>query len=193
MNICVFGASGDELDREYFLAAGALGALMAREGHCLIFGGGAGGLMGECARGAHDGGGEIIGVAPRFFDEPGILYGDCSRFIYTETMAQRKQTMEDMAEAFVVLPGGIGTFEEFFEVLTLKQLGRHEKPMALLNTLGYYDALLALLENAVEGGFLSRGCLELFSLCDAPRQALDRCAVKEERRGGVKRLRDYHS
>ncbi len=166
MRICIYGASGTELDGEYFAAARSLGRLIASGGHSLVFGGGKSGLMGACAAEALARGAEVTGVAPRFFDEPGVLMRDCSRLVFTDTMGERKHIMEELGEAFIVLPGGIGTFEEFFETLTLKQLGRHSKPMALLNTLGYYEALLAALERAAGGGFMGRGCLELFS---APR------------------------
>ena len=172
MNICVFGASGDELDSLYFEAAEELGRLLATAGHRLVFGGGAGGLMGACARGAASQGGEIIGIAPRFFDEPGILFSDCTEFIYTETMAQRKMLMEEKAEAFIALPGGIGTFEEFLEVLTLRQLGRHYKPIALLNTLGYFDALETMLREASEKGFMSARVHLCYALCPDPAAAL---------------------
>ena len=192
MKVCVYGASGDELKKEYFDAASELGRLLAGQGHTLVFGGGAGGLMGACARGAKERGGEIIGIAPKFFDEPGVLYEGCSRFIFTDTMAQRKTLMEDEAEAFIVLPGGIGTFEEFFETLTLKQLGRHFKPMALLNTLCYYDSMMKLLEAAAEGGFLSRSCLELFCLCQTPEEAAAHILILEDNIGGIRRLKDYN-
>ena len=109
MNICVYGASGDRLDREYFDAAERLGELIGQGGHSLIFGGGQNGLMGACARGVSRKKGKITGIAPRFFDEPGILYPHCTEFIFTETMGQRKAAMEDAAQAFIVLPGGIGT------------------------------------------------------------------------------------
>ena len=149
MRICVFGASSRELRQEYYDAAFELGAEMARRGHELVFGGGTSGLMGAAARGMASAGAKgIIGVAPRFFDEPGILYEGCTQMIFTETMSERKKTMEDVSEAFITLPGGIGTFEEFFEALTLKQLGRHAKAMAVLNTLGYYDAMEAMLTKA---------------------------------------------
>ena len=191
MRICVYGASGDRLDPAYFAAAHELGLLLARGGHTLIFGGGAGGLMGACARGAEEGGGEIIGVAPRFFDKPGILFPRCSRFLFTETMAQRKTAMFDESEAFIALPGGIGTFEEFFETLTLKQLGRHGKPMALLNMLGYYAPLSAMLERAAEDGFLSRRCFSLFALCPTPEEALQHVLTEQAPMGDLNRLEDY--
>ena len=106
-------------------------------------------------------------------------------------MRERKAIMEEESEAFLVLPGGIGTLEEFFETLTLKQLGLHGKPIALLNTLGYYDALRQLLEQAAEGGFMSRGCLALCALCDAPEEALRYLETAETLTGGLHRLEDY--
>lgn len=148
MKICVFGASSRELAQGYYDAAYELGAQLARRGHELVFGGGTSGLMGAAARGVVSEGGRLTGVAPRFFDEPGILFEGCTDFVFTETMSERKKAMEDMSDAFVTLPGGIGTFEEFFEALTLKQLGRHAKAMAVLNTLGYYDAMEAMLVRA---------------------------------------------
>ena len=191
MRICVYGASGSELAPEYFQAAHELGVLLASGGHTLIFGGGQGGLMGACAEGAAEHGGEIVGVAPRFFDEPGILFPRCTRFLFTETMRERKQIMEDESDAFIILPGGIGTLEEFFETLTLKQLGRHGKPMAVLNTLQYYDAMYRMLETAADGGFMSRNCLLLFALCNTPAEALDHVEHAESLTGSIRRLEDY--
>ena len=191
MKICIYGASGDELAQEYFDAAQSLGRLIAEGGHSLVFGGGSRGLMGACARGALSRGGEIVGVAPRFFDAPGILFPGCSRFVFTETMRERKAVMEDLADAFVVLPGGIGTFEEFLETLTLKQLGRHDKPIAVLNTLSYYADLLRMLETAASGGFLSRGCFGLFALCETPEEALRQVCAARPLSGSIRRLADY--
>ena len=111
MKICLYGASSDEIDRTFILRTESLGEKMGKRGHTLIFGGGAKGLMGACARGAAEKGGEILGIAPRFFDEPGILFPRCSRFLFTETMAERKSAMAEESEAFIALPGGIGTFE----------------------------------------------------------------------------------
>ena len=191
MNICVYGASGNRLDPAYFTAAETLGRLIAQGGHSLIFGGGAGGLMGACARGAHAAGGTVIGVAPRFFDEPGVLFDHCTRFLYTDTMRQRKQIMEDESDAFIALPGGIGTFEEFFETLTLKQLGRHTKPMAVLNTLGYYEPMGQLLAKAARGGFMSESCFKLFAFCDTPEEAVRAVQSAPSVTGSIKRLADY--
>jgi uncharacterized protein (TIGR00730 family) len=127
MDICIYGASSANLEKTYYEGAEALGLEIARRGWGLVFGGGANGLMGACARGVSAGGGRILGIAPRFFDEPGILYDKCTDFVFTETMRERKQAMEDRSDAVVVLPGGIGTYEEFFEMLTLRQLGQESK------------------------------------------------------------------
>ena len=164
MKICVFGASSRDLEQGYFDEAFALGAELARRGHTIVFGGGASGLMGAAARGAKSQGGRLIGIAPKFFDEPGILDKDCDEMIFTETMSERKKALEDMSEAFITLPGGIGTFEEFFEALTLKQLGRHAKAMAVLNTLGYYDALEAMVQRAVDERFLTADGKDLYAM-----------------------------
>ena len=164
MKICVFGASSRELAQGYYDAAYELGAQLARRGHELVFGGGTSGLMGAAARGVVSEGGRLTGVAPRFFDEPGILFEGCTDFVFTETMSERKKAMEDMSEAFITLPGGIGTFEEFFEALTLKQLGRHAKAMAVLNTLGYYDALEAMVQRAVDERFLTADGKDLYAM-----------------------------
>jgi len=168
MNVCVFGASSDELEPRFFDAAEAMGRALAENGLGMVFGGGAHGLMGAAARGAHSAGGYIVGIAPRFFDRPGVLFEHCSELVFTETMRERKRRMEELSDAFVVLPGGIGTFEEFFEVLTLKQLGRHRKPIAVLNTDGYYVPLFQLLEHAVDRGFMLEKCRELYECCRDP-------------------------
>ena len=193
MNICIYGASSRKLAQEYYDAAEALGALMTRQGHTLVFGGGQEGIMGAVARGAHAHGGKIIGIAPRFFDQPGILFADCTEFIYTDTMRERKALMEEHSEAFIVLPGGIGTYEEFFEMLTLKQLGRHNKPMVMLNTRGYYDPMAAMLQNTVDEGFMSADCLELYGVCNTPEEALDYVLNAKLVTGSIERkLEDYH-
>lgn len=153
MVVTVFGASSCELAQVYYDAAFELGAMLASRGHTMVYGGGRSGLMGAAARGMTSGGGRIIGIAPRFFDQPGILYEGNTEMIFTETMGERKKLMEDRAEAFITLPGGIGTFEEFFEALTLKQLGRHAKAMAVLNVNGCYDALDAMMRRSVEERF----------------------------------------
>lgn len=173
MNICVYGASSSTIDPAYLQAGEALGLAMAKRGHTLVFGGGATGLMGAVARGMTAGNGQIIGVAPRFFDVDGVLYPHCTEFVYTENMRERKAIMEDRAEAFIMTPGGIGTLEEFYEIATLRQLGRHSKPVAILNTKGYYGPVLDMWEQAISQGFMSPACRELFSMFEDPEALLD--------------------
>lgn len=139
---------------------------MVQKGFGLVFGGGAQGLMGAAVRGVIAAGGYSLGIAPRFFDKPGILQKDCSEFLYPETMRERKQLMEERADAFIVLPGGIGTFEEFFEILTLKQLGRINKPIMLFNLNGYYGPLLRLLDETIAQGFMKPACRRLYAAFD---------------------------
>lgn len=172
MNVCLYGASSSQIDESYIHAAEELGRKMAERGDALIFGGGATGLMGAAVRGIKKSGGYATGIAPDFFDRPGVLYRECDELIFTKTMRQRKQLMEDKADAFVMVPGGIGTFEEFFEVLTLKQLGRHTKPLAVFNVNGYYGHFSAMMANAVKEGFMQAG-LELYGIFADPDTLLD--------------------
>ena len=172
MNICLYGASSNTIDEKYIKQTEAFGETLAQRGHTLVYGAGAGGLMGAAARGVHKKGGEIIGVAPSFFNVDGILFENCTEMIYTETMRERKQIMEQKADAFVMVPGGIGTFDEFFEILTLKQLGRHNKPIAIFNQNGYYDSITALLDNAIKEGFMTEKNRELLGVFESGEELL---------------------
>ena len=166
MELCVFGAASDAVPEVYIKQTEYLGERLAASGHTLVFGGGATGMMGAAARGARRMGGHIVGVAPRFFDTPGILTELCDELILTETMDERKSLMEARADGFIVAPGGIGTLDEFFEVLTLRSLQRHAKPVALFSIEGYYDALLGFLRTMEAQAFISPelwDCLGVFS------------------------------
>lgn len=173
MNICVFGSSSEKIDREYLASAESLGKKIAQNGDILIFGAGKYGVMGAAARGATDGNGRIIGVTPKFFDEMNVIYDKCTELIYTDTMRERKAIMEDKSDAFVICAGGIGTFEEFFEVLTLKQLHRHCKPIIVYNVNGYYNTMLAMMKNAVEQKFMSDECNQLYTVADTEGQVFE--------------------
>ena len=189
MNICVYGASSKSIDAQFTDSGHALGYLLAQHGYGLVFGGGDNGMMGAVARGAHDGGGRIIGIAPRFFNVDGVLYPHCDELIYTETMRERKQKMEDLSGAFIVSPGGIGTFEEFFEILTLKQLGRTKKPLVILNTAGYYDDMLNMMRRTVESNFISAQTFDLIAVVNTPEQAIDYIEHYVEQEVDVEELR----
>ena len=173
MVICLYGASSQNIHPDYFTGVEDFGRAMGTRGHTLLFGGGDKGLMGAAARGVKSQQGRVIGVAPRFFNADGILYPACDEFFFTDTMRERKQILEDKADAFVAVPGGIGTFDELFEILTLKQLGRHSKPVALLNLRGYFDPLLAMLEKAMADGFMKEECRSLWAAFDNAGDLLD--------------------
>lgn len=173
MNICLFGASSENIDKSYFVEVEKLGKLMASRGHNLVFGGGATGLMGAAVRGLSSEGGKSLGIAPRFFDQPGVLFEECTEFVFTDTMRQRKQLMEEKSDAFIIVPGGIGTFEEFFEILTLKQLGRHDKPIAIFNINNYYDDMNNIILKAAKEGFLKEMHLDIFKISNDPKELLD--------------------
>lgn len=169
MKICVFCASSETIDKAYIKTAEDFGRALAANGDSLVFGAGKYGLMGAVARGVRQNGGSAVGVIPRFFGTIDVMFTDCE-IIKTDSMRERKHIMEDAADAFVMLPGGIGTFEEFFEILTLKQLGRHKKPIAVYNLRGYYDSLFSFLEQSIAEGFMSREVLSLFYVSDSMEQ-----------------------
>ncbi len=175
MKICVFGAASNEIDSEYINAVEKLGEMMSKRGHELVFGAGKHGLMGAAARGVKKNNSKIYGVIPSFFKEERIeaIYTECDELIFTETMAQRKSKMEDMADAFIIVPGGMGTYEEFFEVLTLKQLGRHEKPIGIYNIKRYYDNLEHLLQTAYDERFIRNDCKSLYFCSENAEEVLE--------------------
>lgn len=173
MNICVYGASSDLIDKSYIDKCFELGRKMAKRGHTLVFGGGDGGVMGASARGVCEGKGNIIGITPGFFNVDGMVYNKCSELIRPDTMRERKQLLEERSDAFIMAPGGIGTLDEFFEILTLKQLSRHTKAIAIFNVNGYFDRLLAMMEIGIEGKFIKKECRELYRVFEDADKMLD--------------------
>ena len=190
MRICVYGAASENIHPDYIEKVEELGRKLAERGHSIVYGAGATGLMGAVARGVYEKGGEIIGVAPTFFNVDGVLFENCTELIRTETMRERKQIMEDNADAFIMVPGGVGTFDEFFEILTLKQLKRHNKAMTVLNVRGYYDAFVNMMTNAVEEGFVAEKNLELFKVFDGADEMLDYIEGYEEADFSVEEVRN---
>ena len=166
MKICVYGGASTKIDEHYVEATKALGEKIARRGHDLVFGAGGTGLMGAIAEGVSNGGGRVTGVIPTFFLEMNVEHvaEHCDEVIYTETMRERKQAMEDLSDAFIMTPGGIGTFEEFFEILTLKQLGRLNKPIAIFNYNNYYVELIDMIEHSIKKKFINEACTSLYSV-----------------------------
>ena len=173
MKICVFGAARDEIDPGFFALGEALGRALGERGHTLVFGGGAHGMMGAAARGCAAAGGAVIGVAPHFFRRPGVLFEGPATWYHMDTMAERKSVMEDLADGFIALPGGVGTMEEILEVVTLRGLGRMKKPIAFLDRDDYWRPTLAALENCVERGFAPASLREEYGSFTDPAECLD--------------------
>ncbi len=152
-HICVYCASSEAVAPGYFEVARALGAALGQRGDTLVYGGSDVGLMRVLARATHEHGGRVIGVIPRIFKERGIAYAEADELVLTNDLRERKAIMEARAEAFVALPGGFGTLDEVAEVLLLRQLGLHTKPIVLLNQQDYYAPLLALFEHFYDERF----------------------------------------
>lgn len=172
--ICVYCGSSDKINPAYLEAAGEMGAAIARSGYSLVYGAGCTGLMGAVANGALEAGGEVIGVIPSYFNTPKLAHAGLSRLEVVDTIHQRKARMAELAGAFIALPGGYGTFEELFEILTWAQIGLHAKPVGLLNTLGYFDPLVAMVEQARQEGFIYAEHRALFTVAEGPDELLAR-------------------
>ena len=155
-SIAVYCGSRVGDNPRYASTARALGAALAAHGYRLVYGGGTVGLMGEVADAALTSGGEVVGVMPTELVAREIAHAGLTRLEVVDTMRERKARMEQLAEAFIALPGGIGTFEELTEVLTLQQLGRIRGPIALLDVDGYWQPFVQLLQNAVAAGFVDQ-------------------------------------
>ena len=171
--VCVFCGSSFGDDPAFRDAARAIGAGIAKMGYTLIFGGGGLGLMGDVARAALDGGGAIQGIMPAFLQALEPEVSSQEKLIVTPHMQERKNLMLQMSDAFLVLPGGLGTFDEFFEVVTEAQLGVHAKPIIVVNVSGYYDALDAMLHAIIKAGFAKEMVLKLYYLADGAEAALE--------------------
>ncbi|HEY9076259.1 MAG TPA: TIGR00730 family Rossman fold protein [Anaerolineaceae bacterium] len=153
-SVCVYCGSADGLAQEYLDSARRMGEVLARGGIRLVYGAGKTGLMGALADGALTAGGEVIGVSPKNFDTPQLLHRGLTRLEIVDDIQQRKARMSALADAFIALPGGYGTFDELFETLTWAQIGLHTKPVGLLNTRFYFDPLLAMVQHALQEGFI---------------------------------------
>jgi uncharacterized protein (TIGR00730 family) len=173
MNVCVYCASSNRIPTVYVEEARAFGQSLAGRGWPLVYGGGSVGLMGALARSVHDAGGQVIGVIPRALLDREIGYRQSDELIVTGTLRERKQVMDDRADAFVALAGGFGTLEELLEIMTLRQLGYHDKPIVIVNTAGYFDALLAQFERIYAEGFTHDRYRGLYTIVPSSAAALD--------------------
>ncbi len=175
--VCVYCASGPT-DPDLLALADALGAAIAERGWTLVSGGGNVSAMGAVAGGARRRGGKTVGVIPKALVHRELADIDADELIVTDTMRQRKQVMEDRADAFVTLPGGIGTLEELFETWTAGYLGMHDKPVVLLDPGGHYDGLRMWLQGLVGPGYVSQAALDRLLVVPDVETALDLCAAR---------------
>jgi hypothetical protein len=171
----VFCSSSNSIDDVYFKTATDLGHRIGQLGLGLVYGGASIGLMGAIARATHEKGGRVLGVIPEFFrdKDKNFEYSKADELIIVETMRIRKAIMDERADAFIALPGGIGTLEEVIEILSMKQLGLTEKPLVFVNTNNFYDGLISNLQNMVDLKFAKSSTLELFAVCPDPLSALE--------------------
>ncbi|MDZ7337450.1 MAG: TIGR00730 family Rossman fold protein [candidate division KSB1 bacterium] len=171
--VCVFCASSSKIDECYLRPAFALGQIFAREGITLIYGGGAVGLMGAVADGALSRGGRVVGVIPHFMVEREWAHKGVQELIVVHTMNERKERMRALAQALVALPGGSGTLEELLEAISLKRLGMYLGPIVLLNTQGFFDHLLQLLERCIAERFMDPRHRQMWAVVKEPEEVLD--------------------
>jgi uncharacterized protein (TIGR00730 family) len=171
--VCVYCGSSDKMNEAYLQSARQMGSSIAERGYTLAYGAGVTGMMGAVADGALAAGGEVIGVIPEIFTTPTLMHNGLSRLEVVANMHVRKKRLVEISDAFIALPGGYGTFEELFEVLTWAQIGLHQKPVGLLNTQHYFDPLLTTIEHARKEGFIYAEHRSLFVYDDRPDSLLD--------------------
>ncbi len=170
-NVCVYCGSSDKINAEYLQAAVEMGAALVERDLRLIYGGGGTGMMGALADAVLESGGEVIGIIPTMFETPELLHTELTELIVVDDINTRKTRMAEMSDAFVALPGGFGTFDELFEILTWSQIGLHRNPIGILNTLEYFTPLLAVIEHARQEGFIYNEHIELL-ITESDSQAL---------------------
>ena len=173
MQITVYSASSGQVPQTYIKAAHELGRLIALGGHTLVNGAGRTGLMGACADACLANGGKAVGVIPQFMIDQGWQHTGMTRLEVTPNMHRRKELMAEMSDACIALPGGVGTLEELLEIITWKQLGLYLNPIVVLNTEGFYNPLLKMLEHAAEEHFMRPAHLDIWKVASSPAEALD--------------------
>lgn len=176
MRICVYCASSASCDPEFHRDAFALGALIARAGHTLVYGGGGVGSMGAVADGALSEGGDVVGIIPRFMTEVEWQHPGIASLEIVEDMRERKHRLLTGSDAVVTLPGGCGTFEEVFEAITLKRLGIYFNPIVFVNTRGFYSGLMSFLDHSIRERMMGDAHAGMWSMVERPDQVLDEIA-----------------
>lgn len=182
--VTVYCSSSTHLDPQFHEPARVIGAEIARRGLTLVYGGGSVGLMGEIARTAREGGARVIGIITKRLLGAEVGDDDCDELVVVDTMRERKALLAARGDAFVAMPGGLGTYEELFEILVGRQLGEHACPIGVINSHGYFNPLVAMIEHGIEHRFIKPAIRELFFidpepiavldwLCDSPEVSID--------------------
>lgn len=180
--ICVFCASSQSVDESFKSVALELGRELGKKGIELVYGGASIGLMGCVARGVHEEKGRVIGVLPEIFTSKDIKYSKADELIVTRDMRERKAVMDQRSDAFIVLPGGIGTLEEAMEILSMRQLRLTDKPLVFINTQGFYDGLCATFDEMVDLKFTKPSIKDMYAMVPDPKSALDYLFTTKRRR-----------
>lgn len=186
-SICVYCGSADTIHPDYRLAGRQMGRVLAENGIHLIYGGGKTGIMGAVADGALEAGGEVTGVIVASMNTPALAHFGLTRLEVTPTIHERKARMYALAEGYLALPGGFGTFDELFETLTWAQIGEHEKPIGLLNVRNYFAPLLAMVRHAKDEGFVFPEHLEMLCVAENPAELLASMRQHQPPKDAVKR------
>lgn len=178
-SIAVYCASSNSLDPHFSESAHRLGAALAERNLTLVYGGGSTGLMGELARATHAAGGRVHGVITEYLKDCEVAFVDADEMQVVKTMRERKYIMAEAADGFMVLPGGLGTYEEFFEILVGRVLAEHDKPIGIVNDHGYFDPMIAMIDHGVNEQFIRPAARDLILVGKDPVDVLDQLEVAE--------------
>jgi uncharacterized protein (TIGR00730 family) len=179
-SVCVYCGTGHKVDPSYKQAAENLGTVLGQQKICLVYGGGRVGLMGIVSEACFKAGGDVIGIIPEHISDKEVANNDLTELFVVDSMHTRKQMMVDKSEGFIVLPGGFGTLDETFEILTWKYLGLHDKPIVFLNVNGFYDPLLKMIDHMVDSGFTPFWHRSLFQVVETPEEAVVALSAQPE-------------
>ena len=189
-NICVFASSSNYLDEEYYKQASLLGELIGKNGYNIVYGGSKLGLMFACAGAVKANGGDIIGIMPEKLANMGCANPeDCKEFILTSGMRERKAKLDELSDAVIAIAGGFGTLEELSEIIVQKQLGYNNKPIVLLNTLGFYDNLLKFFDEIIKRNFANKESKKLYYVAQTPEDAINYILNYQPEKFGTKFIR----
>jgi uncharacterized protein (TIGR00730 family) len=173
ITICLFGAASNNIDDIYIHETEALGKEIGSQGYTLLYGGGSTGIMGACSRGVASAGGKVVSVIPTFMDSKELINYNSDEMIWTKNLDDRKAIMLDRSDAFIIAPGGVGTLDEFLQVLTYENLSLLSAPIIIYNINNYFDGLLNFIDYSIRKGFTRTGVRDLFRVCNNPVEAVD--------------------